>query len=190
MELKGKTNLQSAVSEHTVNGRSKSRQIIFWVLSHVLALFWMYVIFGFSAQNGESSGGLSEKVCLTTVGLVNDVCNMGWTEPEVVRIAKPMEYPVRKLAHMTEFGILAMLYYWVLGFYPKIQQVWKRLKNGQSRYVLAFAMTVAYAAADEFHQLFIPDRSGNLFDVCVDSTGALLALFFLWIIMKILKRKR
>lgn len=163
------------------NVKQKNRLLVFWILSHVLALLWMYVIFGFSAQNGESSGGLSEKLCLAIVGFINDIFHAGWKGSELLQMAAVLGYPVRKLAHMTEFGILAMLYYWVLSFYPRIQKMWKCFKVEQCHYILAFAMTVVYAAADEFHQLFIPDRSGNLFDVCVDASGAFLGLLFLWI---------
>lgn len=166
------------------------RQILLHIFSHVLVLIWMYVIFGFSAQNGESSGGLSEKICLWIVNVVNDFLHMGWGELRLAELVAVLSYPVRKLAHMTEFGILAMLFYWALGFYPKLAGAPQTYisKSGfrtvssvkKKRYIVAFLLTVCYAALDEFHQLFIPDRSGNLFDVCVDSAGALLVLLFVW----------
>lgn len=171
-------------------GERNWRQILLHILSHVLVLVWMYVIFGFSAQNGESSGGLSEKVCLWIVNIVNDFLHMGWGELQLAELVAVLSYPVRKLAHMTEFGILAMLFYWALGFYPKIAGTMETYisqsgfradaPSKKKRYLFAFFLTVIYAGLDEFHQLFIPDRSGNLFDVCVDSTGALLALLFVW----------
>ena len=42
--------------------------------------------------------------------------------------------------------------------------------------VLAWILTTAYAATDEFHQLFVPDRSGNIRDVCIDAAGAALGV--------------
>lgn len=165
-----------------MNRKNKQKQRrILWIISHVCVLFWMYVIFGFSAQNGESSGGLSGEICLAVTECVNDTLQLGWDRETVMETAVSIGYPVRKLAHMTEFGILAVLYYWALAFYPRLWSRSRRLNAEGCHYVLAFAMAVFYAALDEFHQLFIPDRSGNLFDVCVDSTGACFGLLFVWL---------
>jgi VanZ family protein len=49
---------------------------------------------------------------------------------------------------------------------------------------LALALTVLYAASDEWHQTFIPNRSGQLADVLVDTAGALTVL------LVILRRNR
>lgn len=162
---------------------------LFYVFSHVLLMVWMLIIYSFSAQNGESSGGLSGRLCLSVITFVNDLFHVGWGEVELMQIADAMGYPIRKLAHMTEFGILAMLFYGAIGFYPQIQRAWRGLQAGMFRYILAFVLTVCYAALDEFHQLFIPERSGNLFDVCVDSAGACLALCFLWQVQCFIKNR-
>ena len=72
-----------------------------------------------------------------------------------------------------------MLVYWGLG-----QRAWFPT---HTRYIAAWFFAVAYAATDEIHQLFVPDRSGNGFDVCVDATGALLALVVVWGIPRIVQ---
>ena len=176
------------------------KQIGWHILSHILLVLRMYVIFGFSAQNGESSGGLSAKLCLWIVTTLNNLFHIGWGELQLAEFAGLLGYPVRKLAHMTEFGILAMLFYWVFSFYPKIRgnvetyvsQSGFRADapSKKKHYLFAFFSTVLYAGLDEFHQLFIPDRSGNLFDVCVDSTGALLALLFIWAVTNLYRKLR
>ena len=150
------------------------------ILSHILVLVWMWVIYSFSAQNGETSGGLSGRICYSIVSAINDLFRFGWEEVSMQEIAQMMGFPIRKLAHMSEFGILALLNYWACSFYPKV-------KN--KLYVFAFGLTVLYAATDEFHQLFIADRSGNLIDVGVDATGALLALVVVWFISRIAKKR-
>jgi VanZ family protein len=47
---------------------------------------------------------------------------------------------------------------------------------------IAFFMTALVASLDEWHQTFIPSRTGTLHDVLLDSAAALLAqlLIFLW----------
>jgi len=37
---------------------------------------------------------------------------------------------------------------------------------------LAFLLTLLYAISDEYHQTFVPGRSGNLGDVLIDAVGA------------------
>lgn len=71
----------------------------------------------------------------------------------------------RKLAHVTEFAILALL----LG-----RAV---LREGRSVGALAVRVlpaAVAWAALDEFHQTFVPGRVGAVSDVLLDSAGVLL----------------
>ncbi len=160
---------------------------LFYVLSHVLGIVWMLVIFSFSAQPGEESADLSGGISYVFISILNQVIRIGWDEAEILQMAQFWDYPIRKLAHMTEFGILAILYYWALGFYPKVQQAWGNCRPGWLRYILAFVLTVCYATTDEFHQLFIPERSGNLFDICVDATGAFLVLVCLWVLTRLLK---
>ena len=39
--------------------------------------------------------------------------------------------------------------------------------------LIAWGISTAYAATDEFHQIFVPGRAGMLTDVMIDSSGAL-----------------
>lgn len=79
--------------------------------------------------------------------------------------------PIRKLAHMAEFGILYFLYLRTIGESRLSGKISLR-----SASLLAFVLTVAYASLDEWHQSFVPGRSSCLRDVMVDSLGALIAL--------------
>jgi VanZ family protein len=73
---------------------------------------------------------------------------------------------LRKLVHAAEYGLLAFL--WVRALRTT------RVRN--SALPLAFALTVAYAATDEFHQTFVHGRHGTPVDVLIDSAGAALVL--------------
>ena len=70
---------------------------------------------------------------------------------------------LRKLAHTTEFAVLAIL------FRRPLQRFWP-----------AFACTIAYAASDEFHQHFVHGRTGSPIDVAIDSVGVLAGLLAYW----------
>ena len=66
---------------------------------------------------------------------------------------------LRKAAHMSEYGVLAALLRRATGSYP-----W------------AFALAVAYATSDEFHQTFVRGRHGSPIDVGIDAIGISLGL--------------
>ena len=149
------------------------RQIIFLVLS----IICMTAIFVFSSRDGNESTEDSYGAGL----LVGRIFVPGFeerTEEEQLHFAEKIDYPVRKLAHVTEYAILAMLISGV------ILDLWgKRCKE----LLVAWLCTTAYAGTDEFHQLFVPGRSGKVIDVLIDSSGALLGVLFLWIIMVVRK---
>ncbi len=70
---------------------------------------------------------------------------------------------VKKGGHMAGYALLALAY---------LRGTGKR-KHG---FLLAFALTLAYALTDELHQVFTPGRHPALLDVGVDAAGAALAL--------------
>ena len=47
---------------------------------------------------------------------------------------------------------------------------------------------IFYACTDEIHQLFVPDRSGQLTDVLIDSIGLTLGLLFFLMMLKFRRR--
>ena len=54
--------------------------------------------------------------------------------------------------------------------------------NIKKAIIIAFLGTFLYACSDEFHQLFIPDRTGRLLDVFIDMIGASLGILILSLI--------
>jgi VanZ family protein len=69
---------------------------------------------------------------------------------------------VRKAAHFVNYAIL----FWLLISGPL---------RGRPYY--AFGLCVIYALLDEGHQMFVPNRGPSLYDVALDSTGALFSRF-------------
>ena len=65
----------------------------------------------------------------------------------------------RKLVHMAEYGLL-----WFL---------WRRALGPSAP---AIAITLLYAATDEYHQTFIHGRHGSPWDVAIDALGVVLAV--------------
>src|SRR5207249_4254209 len=79
---------------------------------------------------------------------------------------------LRKGAHLTEYAILAALWY----------RAFTRERNLSARAAswTAFAISLAWAALDEWHQSFLPSRTSSAMDVALDGAGAALALVVDW----------
>lgn len=68
----------------------------------------MALIFSFSAQTGVSSGQLSYKVSYKLVETGSRILDKPLDDVQIDAYARRIEGPVRKLAHMTEYFILAI----------------------------------------------------------------------------------
>jgi VanZ family protein len=56
--------------------------------------------------------------------------------------------------------------------------------------LLAFLGTAITASADEFHQSFLPNRTGTPWDVLLDCSGALAMQLLVYVFMRVLRPKR
>jgi VanZ family protein len=72
----------------------------------------------------------------------------------------------RVIAHFCEYALLAMLWVWAL--HPAI---------GSRSFVLAAAISFAYAISDEYHQSFVSGRDADPLDLVVDGLGIATAIW-------------
>ena len=86
-------------------------------------------------------------------------------EPETI---SALRFVVRKFAHVTEYAVLCLLCLRAFGSTDR----WSFGRKATWSVLIA----VAYAATDEWHQSFVPGRSGVMSDVLIDSCGALLGV--------------
>ncbi len=135
------------------------------ILLALLILANMIFIFMMSLESGEESGETSGLLARSVAELcVRDFDEM--TPAEQNAVVDRLQYPVRKAAHMIEFGslgalILALLLTWE-------GHLWRK-------YVASLAATFLYACSDEWHQSFSPNRGPSFLDVLWDTGGALIA---------------
>ena len=146
-----------------------------------LLVGWMGVIFLFSDQpaeeSGRTSGGAAQFICRT----VQRVCHTDWTEEELLENAELIDYPVRKLAHMTEYGILGTLTFLAIIAWPI---------SGKKLYGIPLAFSFVYACTDEVHQYFVEGRACRFTDVLWDTAGAILALVLVGLIYRKVRKIR
>ena len=105
-----------------------------------------------------------------------------WLNPNMSEESlRLVHFIVRKLAHLTEYAILGLLV--ARAFTYSAHQVLLRWW-----FLFSLLIVVAYALSDEFHQRFVPSRTGSIYDSFIDITGGLLALS-LFVIWRKIKRR-
>jgi VanZ family protein len=92
---------------------------------------------------------------------------MPWATPVQIDAVHAL---IRKTAHMTEYGILAVL--WFIAFTRE-----GRFKARTAAWA-AVLIAVGWACLDELHQAMEPSRTASAMDVGYDAAGALLAMVF------------
>ena len=142
------------------------------VLFLIMLVLAFYVIFNFSAQDGEISGSLSRKVTEFIVEIVSKIKTMDISRK--IHYIEKLHPIIRKLAH---FGVYTVVGFSVMGFMCTFD-----MKN-IFKVIISFCIGVAYAITDEIHQYFIPGRSAEILDVCIDSAGVLTGIFILIILI-------
>ena len=145
------------------------KQKVYWIL----AIIWMVAIFMFSAQDADESSRMSSGVG-DTVGKIFVKEYESWPEEKKLSFVDAVEFPIRKLAHASEYTLLGVL---LMGAF-----------NGKKGRTLLTG--VLYAASDEFHQLYVPGRSGQITDVMIDSTGVILGILIFCLGRRIIGEKR
>jgi VanZ family protein len=93
----------------------------------------------------------------------------GELSPETFRFAHTI---IRKSAHFLEYAVLAILLCRALtepGVRPSPALLLK-----------VILWCAVYACLDELHQLFVPKRTGSLYDSMLDTTGATVGALLLW----------
>lgn len=139
-----------------------------------LTVFVMAAIFYLSAQDADISTDLSEGFLKTHIGrfLGNFLPNIS---------DKGLYHDIRKYAHVFEFfclGVASCLFYNEL--------ISKRLKSA----LLSSGFSLVYACSDEWHQTFVPGRSGQISDVCVDFTGIVIGVLTVTLLCSVFKKKK
>ena len=84
-----------------------------------------------------------------------------------------IHFVVRKGGHLTEYGILGLLA--ARAFWTSSRELLRR-----RWFWLSLLLVLVYALGDEFHQSFVPSRTGSIYDSLIDSNGGLVALSIVW----------
>lgn len=130
-------------------------------------LYYLFIIFSFSAQTAEKSTVSSKKVTTAVYNVATKVAPSKKINKD--DFIKKFHNMVRKTAHFMNFFVLAILT-------ASYARCFKR--GALFCYVLAVLFCFGIASCDEFHQLFVSGRSGEIKDVLIDTCGSACGAFF------------
>lgn len=149
----------------------RKKQIVSWGMVGI----WMIIIFLFSAQQGSSSGSLSTSVLNMVSTAWNSILPNTKFDEDYVHLL------IRKGAHFSVYLILGILTSNALCIsdVPLKKQI-----------LYALAISILYAASDEFHQSFVPGRGPSIIDVGVDTGGAIVGIFIYQGIRRLINKNR
>jgi VanZ family protein len=94
-----------------------------------------------------------------------------------------IHHTLRKTGHFVGYGLLGLT--WL--------RAWRMTLAAGSFLrdaLLAMAGTVLVASADEWHQTYLPNRTGRWQDVALDSSGAVVLLAGVWVVAQFRAHRR
>ena len=142
-------------------------------LSWSLVILWMGLIFFFSHQPATESSELISGITEVIVDMVHVIApdNDQMFNQDIIN------FSIRKAAHFGVYLVLGLLVFngLIHSSIPRSKVI-----------ILALLICVLYAISDEFHQLFVTGRSGQVSDVLLDSSGGLVGV----LLMNAIRRNR
>ncbi len=140
----------------------KARRIIGAVVFWALTLSIMYIAFGFSSETAAESEQVSQGVLDIIIEHLGIVIS---------------HHMLRKIAHFSEYAALGFCMGGAIYF-----------TFNKNKFYIPLIPSVIYAASDEIHQLFVPERSCEFLDVIIDSCGSSFGILIFMLILLIINR--
>ena len=136
-------------------------------------MIWMTTIFMFSGQQGTESGDTSRKFTVAIIQILTGK-SVALEDP----VIEGIQLVVRKLAHFTIYAI---------GGFLIMNYAYTTEKTNKRKILYSIFFGVGYAITDELHQFFVPGRSGNIFDVGIDTAGVITGVLVYLALRKIIE---
>lgn len=140
-------------------GRSAARFLLRWIP----LLAWMLFI-SFASSDNFSATNTSRIIGPLVL----------WLFPHTsAENLEAIHLVIRKLAHFSEYGLLALLAARAFRGSPHslLRQRW---------ILVSLILIASYALIDEYHQTFVPSRTPSIYDSLIDVIGGSAVLLFLW----------
>ena len=152
------------------------KRTILRALLILLTLGWMAMIFGFSTQTGEESGGVSALIAEPVTDLIAAL-DGDITAAEREALYWQVDGVIRMGAHFAEYAVLGVMLCLC------------QRSFGSSRFGIAWLIGAVYAVTDEIHQAFTPGRVCDPADVLIDACGVLVGAACIHELIKFWRKK-
>ena len=133
------------------------------LLSRYLPLVAWLILISYASSDSFSAANTSRIIGPLVLWLFPN------TSPESMAV---IHFAIRKIAHFTEYAILAYLAARAFRTSP-------RATLANRWFLTALALIVIYALVDEYHQSFVPSRTSSIYDSLIDMSGGLVTLLIL-----------
>lgn len=143
----------------------------------ILLLANLWIIFGFSNQNGKESGSLSRKITEVITKNIKAIQNLEIYQKE--KVLSKIEHIVRKIAHFSLYTSVGFLTMSLMSTYKLTYK---------QRIILSLCIGITYAITDEIHQMYVPNRGPSLGDVLIDTSGVIFGILIVILGIKIYKK--
>lgn len=152
---------------------------IFRIISLLFLLSIMLLIYNLSAEtaaeSSKTSGGFSKLILSLFYPDFKTFSSEHQNE-----IISSFSFLIRKMAHFTLYGLL--------GFWVQMSIITYRNIPFITRNLMACAVCLVYSVFDELHQTFVSGRSGELRDVLIDLSGAVICVVLSAFVIRYNKR--
>ena len=137
-----------------------------WLTAYAPLAIWIAVIVGL----GSGLGSMNE-----TSRFIRPLLEFLFpsTPPEILSVYHGY---IRKLAHITEYAILAVLARRAFAAY-------------RAPSLMAIGLVLLVAAADELNQSFDPRRTGTPVDILIDLAGGVIGLGIWWVGSRLFRKR-
>ena len=142
------------------------------VISWLLVVLWMIGIFILSSMDSELSNSKSKGTINTVVESTVVVTNKDISKNSINSIVDILNKPLRKCMHSFVFFVLVIL---LLNAFYSINII------NYKGYLFSILISFIYACTDEFHQLYVVGRTGQLIDIGIDMIGVLFGVLVFYI---------
>lgn len=139
-------------------GKNKALAVVSWIFTAIIAI----IIFRFSCDTAEESSEISKNLFDVIIEFIGNIIG---------------HEAFREFAHFCEFA--------ALGFFMagSFKFTWDKLK-----FCLPLIPCALYAVSDEIHQIFVPGRAFEIFDIFVDSCGSLTGILVFMLLIFIIEK--
>lgn len=152
-----------------------------WLFISLVYMVLIYFISAMPYEQQDLKPLLEEKIQIPPEDVPDIQLNYGDQQVSSTNLYAFLEFIVRKSGHIIGYFILTVLLFITMS-YVTIQRGLKFLVVG--------LLSISYAALDEWHQTFVPGRTGRLIDVYgVDLIGVLIGLIICFIVFRLRERR-